>query len=613
MPEQNGEIRHIDWRAALPFVRLLNTTQRALQYQHLLLGLAAVVCCYVAGRLLDGLWGSGGVVVVAGEAGPRNEIEAFATMDHAAFVEWRREAAEQRHEFARQSALTYADGEAGEVEKQLERGRPERLLTGGSFSSKRSEANAAVNRRLQQALAGVDSEAQLTREQKQELRWRLRRAADVLRTILAGKSPERFSAVEQSIALPFLLNAVPAADDATKQLLTQTVGRAEAVTRVHESAPKGVFITLLAYEMDCFAAAVQGVVRGRLGYGGPGLSREPSLLGGLTSAASGVVWLVTQRPFYAILYGALHLLIFTLFGTAICRGAAILAVRGETPALPVLLTFSRQKLAGCVLAVATPVAGAFLVALLMWLGGLVGALPWVGSVLAGLFYFLAILGGAALAAILILAVMGYHLVWPTIAVEGSDGFDAAQHAVGYVFQRGWHVGFYSLVLLVYGAVSFCVMRLLALLTLKFAHAATAAGMSWFGAWSSAATDTIPRLDALWRMPAWSELSLLPTVGGTPFWGEFATAPLSLSEGLACLLLRFWVFLVVGLLGAFVVSFYACGSTAMYTLLRKSCDAVDYDELYYEDQDDDFFSPPEPQTPGGSGVALPVVAPNKVDG
>ncbi len=59
----------------------------------------------------------------------------------------------------------------------------------------------------------------------------------------------------------------------------------------------------------------------------------------------------------------------------------------------------------------------------MFVGGLLGAIPWV-ELLTGLFYPLGLLGGLALAVLFMATVLGFHLMWPTIAVEGSDGFDA---------------------------------------------------------------------------------------------------------------------------------------------------------------------------------------------
>ncbi len=223
------------------------------------------------------------------------------------------------------------------------------------------------------------------------------------------------------------------------------------------------------------------------------------------------------------------------------------------------------------------------------------AIPVVGELLAGVLYGLALLGGFALAMILLATVLGLHLMWPAVAVEGSDAFEAVTHAAGYVGQRTWHAGFYSLLLLLYGGVSFVMVRLIGMLLLKLTHVFSGAGMSWFGNISGWRTHSISKLDAMWSMPAWNDLTLLPATGTTPFWGTFFNAPLSFTETIGAFLIACWVFLVVAAVGAFVVSFFFCGSTQMFLLLRRDVDAVDYDEIFYEE------AGTEPHEPAAAGV------------
>jgi hypothetical protein len=140
------------------------------------------------------------------------------------------------------------------------------------------------------------------------------------------------------------------------------------------------------------------------------------------------------------------------------------------------------------------------------------------------------------------------------------------------------------------------VRIIAMLVLKLSHVFTGAGMNLA---SSAETSTIGKLDAIWHMPAWQDLPLLPAIGDVNFWGSFGTAPLSGAESFTMFFIAAWVFLAVGLVGAFVVSFYFCGSTEMYFLLRREVDAVDYDEIYYEELEDEFAEEegPEAGEPG----------------
>ena len=116
-----------------------------------------------------------------------------------------------------------------------------------------------------------------------------------------------------------------------------------------------------------------------------------------------------------------------------------------------------------------------------------------------------------------------------------------------------------------------------------------------------------KLNALWMMPAWADLSLLPSTGDTPFWGTFFNGPLDGWESIGAGLLSMWVHLLISVLGAFVVSYFFCGSTQMYFLLRREVDATDFDEVYYEEPAGpaDAAIPPVPATVAPSDETPPV--------
>jgi hypothetical protein len=370
-------------------------------------------------------------------------------------------------------------------------------------------------------------------------------------------------------------------------------------TQAQESRPAGDFASLLRYEMGCFAGAVRGVVTFHWGFSTPAWGPQPSFLGSLISAGRGVQWLVTQHAIFFIIYAIAYFAIISFFGGAICRSAAVEAARDEVISPMQALRFAWHKFGGLALGPALP-AGIFAGVLVVFVVlSILGVVPWLGELVAGLLFGLAILSGFALAMILIGTVLGLHLTWPTVAAEGSDGFDAVSHAFAYVAQRPWYAAFYSWVLLLYGAVCFVVVRLIAMTTLKLTHVCSDWGMSFFGAASSARNDAVSKLDAMWHMPAWSDLSFLPSSGGNAFWGTFYASSVNWSEWLAAAFIAIWVAIVIGLVGAFVVSFFFCGSTQMYFLLRRNVDAVDYDEIYYEEA--------EPELPVAAGAPEPASA------
>ena len=85
---------------------------------------------------------------------------------------------------------------------------------------------------------------------------------------------------------------------------------------------------------------------------------------------------------------------------------------------------------------------------------MVGAVPYVGPVLIGLVFF-AFLGVAFVLMLLLLGILGgFNLLYPTIAVEGADAFDAMSRSFAYVYARPWRLLFYTVTALVYGVVTF---------------------------------------------------------------------------------------------------------------------------------------------------------------
>ena len=257
------------------------------------------------------------------------------------------------------------------------------------------------------------------------------------------------------------------------------------------------------------------------------------------------------------------------------------------------LRFVRERFGGFVLAPLLPLGVLIGIALLMFVGGLIGTIGYIGEWVTGFFYGLALLGGFAAALLMLASVLGYHLMWPTIAVEGSDGFDALSRACSYVGSRIWHVGFYWFVLLLYGGLSFVLVRDVAALTLKLSHKFTGWGMNMY----HSSQLSVGKLNAMWTMPAWADLPLLPSTGDVRFWGMFPAGPLDGSEAFGAWFIQLWVYLLVGLVAAFVVSYFFCGSTQMYFLLRRSVDATDWEEIYYEEPEEPAPTP-APAAPTG---------------
>jgi len=97
--------------------------------------------------------------------------------------------------------------------------------------------------------------------------------------------------------------------------------------------------------------------------------------------------------------------------------------------------------------------------------GLVLLIPWLGEIIVGALFFLALAAGFVMTLVLIGTAGGFNLMYPTIAVEGSDSFDAISRSFSYVYAKPWRMLFYSAVALAYGAITYLFVRLFIYLTL----------------------------------------------------------------------------------------------------------------------------------------------------
>jgi hypothetical protein len=608
MPENGSELRRIVWSEVFPFVRLFTTLRLSLNINRLFMALLGLTVVYIGGRVLDGLWGtSGGVTIAAANGELVTEVQVYAQTEHDFFDQWKQDTQQDRAGGAIRAVRRFVpdvkDDQAARA--RLADSSLRALLIDDKTQTEIDRLRTLVEQRLEAGLAAIDDGDAFAAEQRRQLHS----AADVVRIMLAGKwLMDPSNAVAGQAAIETIIGADPnvEADQRGTDLadLRSVADRVATVAAYERTRPRGPFIALIEFEQHCFAAAIQGACNGRLGFAGGAFDRSPSMAGSIWSAARGGCWLVNQHLWYAVFITLLSLVTFAYFGGGICRSAAVQSARDESISIRESLEFVSDRYTGFITAPLLPVVVGLLIAIVMIVGGWIGAIPFIGELFTGAFYPLALLGGFALTMLALATVLGFHLMWPTIAVEGSDGFDALSRACSYVGSRIWHLFFYWVVLLVFGAFSFVLVRLIVLVTLKMSHGFTGAGMN---AASSAATDSLGKLNAMWSMPAWSDLSLLPDPTGPALWGTFRSAPLGMAEPVGAWLLMVWIFLVVGLLASFTISYFYCGATQVYFLLRRDVDATDYDEVYYEEPEDEL-PPPAVAAAQAESAAKPADAP-----
>jgi len=290
----------------------------------------------------------------------------------------------------------------------------------------------------------------------------------------------------------------------------------------------------------------------------------------------GLCWLIARHWLLAILLLAVALAVWALFGGAIHRIAALHFGREQKISIGQALRFSAGKFLSFYFAPLISLAIVFVIGLFIIAGGfLLGS--WGGGIAMGLLLPLAIGAGLLIAFLLVGLGGGGALMYPTIAVESSDSFDAIGRSYSYVFGRPWRAAFYGLVAAFYGVICYLFVRFCAFLALATTHWFIGVGVIGGGQTVSPLAD---KLDVLWPAPTFDALMSCPP-------GE----AMSGAEPVGAWLVWFWTMLVAATVLAFLLSFCASAKTVIYFLLRRRIDATDLDDVYVDEPQEEFG--PEP--------------------
>jgi hypothetical protein len=284
---------------------------------------------------------------------------------------------------------------------------------------------------------------------------------------------------------------------------------------------------------------------------------------------------------FLLLCALWELVVWAFFGAAITRSAAVALARDEQLSWGQLTAYGRSKWAAYFTAPLFPLFGVLLAAIPLALFSLLLRFD-LGLVVAGLFWFVALLGGLFMAILLVGLFFGWPLMWATISVEGTDSFDALSRSYAYTYQRPLHYFFYTLVAAVLGTLGWLVVALFAAATIGL----TAWGASWL---CGAGVAPIAISDYRWN-------SLLVTGSAA----SNAIDPESVGGlgQIGLTLIGFWVNVVVMLAMGFAFSFFWTSTTAIYFLLRRQVDATEMDEVYLPEERQPYGLPPLEQDAAG---------------
>lgn len=346
---------------------------------------------------------------------------------------------------------------------------------------------------------------------------------------------------------------------------------------------------------------------------------------------------------YLLLCLAWFVAVWAFCGGIITRIAAVQFAGRDRVSLMQAVRFVAARYTSYLLSPLVPLGVIAVIVLAMLLYGLVAMIPILGDlVLYGLGMPLVIVGGIAIA-VLLVGLVGYPIMYPTVSAEGSDTFDALSRSYNYVFQAPWHYLWYNLVALLYGAlVVFFVVFMGSLVVYAGKWAVSQAP------WSEA-TERKPDFLFIWSPQSfgWNELLLegskiavepvvIPSTPDDPpynlrprieyayenpeaanryindyTWWNWAGAAMT----------TFWMVALFLLVIGFSYSYTWSAATMIYLLMRRKVDETEMDEVYVEDEQAEApfsspsvgthmppASPPTPPTTGTSPTALPMVPP-----
>lgn len=253
--------------------------------------------------------------------------------------------------------------------------------------------------------------------------------------------------------------------------------------------------------------------------------------------------LVRTRAMSLVVLGIPMLLVWTVATGAIARASARQFAHGVFVEWPRAMAFGLWRWFGLFATHLVPLVFAgVIVAGLVLAGGALFSVP--GLDLVGALVFpLMLVGGAAIAVVVGVLVLGAPMLTPAIACEGTDAIDAMQRVYHYVLHRPLRLVVYLLVWLLLGVVVIGVALLLA-------DAALGLTRSLGGALVGERGRAV--------------------LNGTPTEGV---------SGVAAWVVSVWSAVPMLIVASIGVSYYASGGTVLYLLMRRLADGQDESEIW----------------------------------
>jgi hypothetical protein len=523
MADEGQIIRGIDWRQAFPFTHIFRSFRIAIHLSKLALGLALLLSVYFGGRVIDWAWPTRARAV----PGELVEYEAIVNgNDQSTLSAWRDQVQKTIDENYAQTLIGYGIIPKGDTES------PEAYHTRVLEEARKAYALSKVWDHIQDRLEGSKAAA-------------IKQYEDALKTATDEARPE------------LLRNRNAAILDAYKSAETEW-------QEARLIKGQGLFSAFFQYEINQVAGVVEGVKRNNW------LDSEGVKDHVYNFFAVGPIWLIWHHTVFFVIFAVLFLLSWALFGGAISRIAAVHVARDEKISVRQAMNFAVGKLLSFASAPVIPLVIVIAIGLIVSIASLIGNIPFLGPIVVGALFVLALLAGFVMTLVLLGTAGGFNLMYPTIAVEGSDSFDAISRSFSYVYARPWRMLFYSIVALAYGATTYLFVRLFIWLTLVLTHHFV--GMGIF----TSAGNTSDLLTAMWPNPL--------AIGRVSYSPDYL--PLAPGQAMGAFFMNCWVMLFVSFLGAFAISLYFSTNTIVYYLMRNEVDSTELDDVYLEQSEEE---------------------------
>ena len=576
MSDQSPDSNSNPWNeliSSLSFPRIFQGFRAAIRPSKLLLALAGILVICLGGWVLDQatprkfrVTGSSPLLSPTAAAGAKTELDFYVQSGHQDVAAYR-ETVSRANETALTALLQGAPLSLDDDQAD-QRVRSQGHLIAKDYESFFDQSATVLERRYGIRRAAIKKDV----EEEEQRRGDLEQAKEAYRSLYDALLTGSAGPSEVALSMNVLIVADAAADPDDRQVLRDdrqaiqdTVKLAQACQLAQAVAGKGIFATLVDFYAQRFHTAVLALVRLDLA----------TLQTQVLESMIGLCWLGRFHTIFALLLLALWLATWAIFGGAICRMAALQFARDERIGPMQALKFSAGKFGSFLSAPLIPLGIILFFAVLNFFGGVLGAIPAIGEWIAAILMGLALVSGFIMALVAVGLIGGANLMYATIAVEGSDSFDAISRSFSYLFSRPWRLGFYSLLAAVYGSICYLFVRAFALILLMTVRIPAGLSMNWDASSSNAAQG---KMEAIWPAPTFADLH--PTIN---FIG------LNWTERLGAFFVCLWMLLIVGLVISFLVSFYFTVNTTIYFLLRRHVDATEWDDVYINENIDDLVS------------------------